>query len=82
MHAEVAKYNSLLELIRTQVGQLQIGLDGESLLDSEKETILLSILSDTTPANWISKSYPGSLSLPNYLSNLQDRVGYIKEVLE
>lgn len=32
--------------------------------------------------NWLSKSFPGSLSLANYLGNLQERIAYIKEVLE
>ena len=82
MHGEVAKYNNLLSHLKSQVLVLLQCLDGETLFDAGMEAVLQSICTDCTPPSWLLKSYPGSESLPNYLSNLQDRVDYIKEVLE
>lgn len=36
---------------------------------------------DETPASWLQKSFPASDSLPDYLSNLNERVSYMKEVI-
>lgn len=46
------------------------------------DAVLQSIFIDSTPTSWLGKSYPGSKNLPNYLSNLQDRVDYIKGIVE
>mmetsp|Transcript_12587 Transcript_12587/g.19604 ORF Transcript_12587/g.19604 Transcript_12587/m.19604 type:complete len:90 (+) Transcript_12587:5242-5511(+) len=61
---------------------LQQSLDGETILDPELETVLQNILIDQTPESWLLKSFPSSLSLPSFIMNLQERVNYMREILE
>lgn len=82
MHAEVAKYNNLLTYLKDQVIILQGCLDGETVFEPGLERTLLSILIDETPAEWLWRSFPSSVALPAFLANLQERVEYVKEVLE
>jgi len=81
MHAEVSRYNALIATLLTQITHLQSCVDGETVLDQAAETVFHSILVDSTPLAWLKRSYPASESLPNFLSNLRERVRYVNEVL-
>jgi len=50
-------------------------------MDCDMEAQFRAIVCDKTPLSWLSLSYPASSILPNYLSNLQERVEYIGEVI-
>ena len=82
MNREVSAYNTLIRLLRAQASLLQQSLDGATVFDQDMEEVLHCVLVDKTPPSWLKNSYPSSQSLLVYLSNLQERVDYIREILE
>lgn len=45
-------------------------------MDENTEALAESILNGCVPANWMSKSYPSSKSLANYVIDLKSRVEF------
>lgn len=56
-------------------------LDAELQIDFQLKDDFERILNDLTPLSWLKYSYPGYYNLPNYLTNLQERIEYINQLM-
>lgn len=49
---EIQRYNALLDLIRSQIGDLEKGIQGLVVMSSELEAIFVAIFENHVPTQW------------------------------
>lgn len=76
---ELARYNKLIEVIRSSLHTLLKTLDGKYVTTAEIEALKASILSNTIPERWRKASYMSRKSLLAYVSDLQLRTNMLDE---
>jgi len=70
---EVARYNSLLEVIHTSSEALALALEGLVVTTAETEATLDSLLSNQVPARWRQRAYPSLKPLTAWVEDLRAR---------
>ena len=71
---ELARFNSLIEVIKETLSTLQKTLEGKLVTNTETEELQLSIMSNAIPAKWRKKSYPSRKPLMAYITDLRKRL--------
>lgn len=83
LRQETERYNHLLRWIPSRCQYVLSCLAAEEALPDDVRIELFDyIMCDRTPPMWRANSYPCLSSLPAYLSDLQERVDYIRGLLQ
>jgi hypothetical protein len=83
LRQEIERYNHLLHWIQQRCQHILSCLEAEEALPDDVSVELFDyIMCDRTPTQWQVNSYPCLSSLPAYLSDLQERVAYIRGLLQ
>ena len=64
---ELARFNKLIETIKTTLQTLLKTLKGEFVTNAEMEALQASILSNSIPDSWRKNSYPSRKPLLSYI---------------
>lgn len=75
---EVMRYNSLLNLVFTNLSEVTDAYSGLLPLTDEIEEIANTLLANKTPASWIKKSYPTKKPIMSWIIDLQNRIEFFK----
>lgn len=78
---EMDRFNTLLEIIRSSVGELRKAIRGIATMSDELDSMYNSILNNKVPVMWEAKAYPSLKPLASWMENLKERVNEIKEWL-
>jgi dynein heavy chain len=70
---EIARYNSLLEVIHSSSEALALALEGLVVTTTETEATLDSLLSNQVPARWRQRAYPSLKPLTAWVEDLRAR---------
>lgn len=80
---ELARYNKLIEVIKSNLSSIRDALQGTIVFSFELEEALNFIKVNKVPKIWMDNSYPSLKPLPAYMENLRQRVDFFKKwVLE
>lgn len=75
---EVQRYNILLQVLKNELEQLEMGIKGLVVITSELEAVMASILIAKVPASW-GFAYFSMKNLGNWIIDLQDRYGFFSQ---
>ena len=76
---ELARFNKLIEVIRSSLNTLLKTLEGKFVTTTEMELLKASILSNSIPALWAKNSYSSRKPLLSYVQDLQERLNMLDE---
>jgi len=71
---ELARFNTLIEVINTSLKTMIKTLEGKLVMNSEIESMLFSISNNSVPDKWRARSYPTKKPLLSYVSDLNKRL--------
>ena len=71
---ELARFNTLIETIKTSLETLIKTLEGKLVMSPEIEKMIISISSNAIPDNWRARSYPSKKPLMSYIKDFQKRL--------
>ena len=71
---ELARFNSLIEVIKETLSTLQKTLEGKLVTNAETEELQQSIVNNAIPEKWRKKSYPSRKPLMAYVADLKKRL--------
>jgi dynein heavy chain len=66
---ELARFNTLIEVIKSSLQTLIKTLEGKLVMTSEMEKMLASMTMNTVPDLWKSRSYPSRKPLLSYIKD-------------
>lgn len=75
---EVARYNNLVNTIRSTLNQLELGIMGLDLISPELEKMMSQFNENKVPDQW-SKAYFSTKPLSNWKEDLSNRYQFFKE---
>lgn len=78
---ELQRYNELLEVMKDTLKNALNGLAGKCLLSEEMEEFIEQIRDDEIPKAWEGVAYPTMDDLNGYLSDLLERVDFLRKWL-
>lgn len=78
---EIARYNKLLEVVRSSLEQLILGIQGLVVMSAELDNVFTCLFENRVPALW-GFAYPSLKSLSNWVRDLIKRVKFFKKWLE
>jgi len=81
IHKEISMYNNLMMRIHMNLEESVLVIEGLKVSNERTTATLECLQSDRTPPEWLAHSYPASHSLPVFISNLKQRVLYIRSLL-
>ena len=70
---ELERYNKLLKILRSSLGQLELGIQGLSVITPELEAVFYGMLSGVVPTMW-SFAYPSLKPLGSWTMDLLRRI--------
>ena len=76
---ELARYNSLIVVIRESLAVMLKTLEGLVVSNAETDELLLSIKNNSIPEKWLKKSYPSRKTLLGYVEDLKKRLIVFEE---
>ena len=71
---ELARYNTLIETIRSTLHTLLKTLAGKQVSNTETDELLVSIKNNNIPERWLKRSYPSRKPLLGYIEDLKKRL--------
>ena len=71
---ELARFNSLIEVIKDSLNTLQKTLQGRLVTSTETEELQQSIVNNSIPERWRGRSYPSRKPLMSYVADLKTRL--------
>lgn len=74
---EMVRFNKLLSTVRSSLQDILKAVQGLVIMSPALELLSTSILLGRIPAAWSKVSYPSLKSLPNYISDLIERVNFL-----
>lgn len=82
LHQEVIKFNKLLRYIRQSLTDVQRAISGQIALIPQLENVHLSIRQGLLPQDWTPHSYPSLKPLASYISDLIDRMAFLRKWID
>lgn len=79
---ELARFNSLIEVIKDTLNTLQKTLQGKLVTSTETEELQQSIINNSIPEQWRKKSYPSRKPLISYIADLKKRLEMLETWIE
>lgn len=79
---ELARYNTLIDIIRESLNVLLMTLEGKLVFNAETDELLTSIKNNMIPEKWKKKSYPSMKPLLGYIEDLRKRLSVFEEWIE
>ena len=79
---ELARYNSLIEVIKGSLNTMIKTLEGKLVMNGEIERLVSSILNNSIPEQWRARSYPSRKPLLSYVKDLSSRLKMLHEWIE
>lgn len=79
---ELARYNSLIVVIRESLAVMLKTLEGLVVSNAETDELLLSIKNNSIPEKWLKKSYPSRKTLLGYVEDLKKRLSVFEEWIQ
>ena len=79
---ELARFNKLIEIIKSSLNILLQTLEGKFVTNSEMEALKAAILSNSIPDKWAKNSYSSRKPLLSYVKDLQDRLNMLEEWIQ
>nr|XP_018918133.1 PREDICTED: dynein heavy chain 7, axonemal [Bemisia tabaci] len=76
---ELNLFNCLRLKIQSSLSNLQNGVKGIILMNSQLDEIARALNNNQCPAVWFKSSYPSTKSLSNYVTDFTKRFGYLKK---
>ncbi|XP_027011591.1 dynein axonemal heavy chain 1 isoform X2 [Tachysurus fulvidraco] len=76
---EVIRYNKLLTVILQSLSDLVKALKGLVVMSSELELMANSLFINAVPEMWQAKAYPSLKPLASWVSNLLQRISFLKQ---
>ncbi len=76
---ELIRFNNLLSLIRSSLGNIQKAVKGLVVMSSELEVLANSLFFNKLPVMWKARSYPSLKQLASYVTDLQARLDFFKD---
>jgi len=76
---ECDRMSILLNIIRTSLKELALGLKGDLSMSDNMTNLMNSIFFDFVPETWAAKAYPSLKSLPAWIANLNERIRQLQE---
>ncbi|KFM23536.1 Dynein beta chain, flagellar outer arm [Auxenochlorella protothecoides] len=70
---ESERLNALLHILRSDLGELELGLRGDLAMSATMEQIRSALTSSRVPPSWIAASYPTMRNLASWLEDLSQR---------
>lgn len=74
---ELARYNILINEVRSSLSTLILTLDGKVVMSPDMERLLTSLLSNSIPDRWRARSYPSRKPLLSYVKDLGKRLRFL-----
>ena len=82
LRLEVARYNTLIRIVKQALADLQGALKGDIIMSLEIEETLASVTSRTVPRSWLKAGFLSMTSLEGYIDRLKRRVDFYAKWLE
>lgn len=79
---ELARFNNLIEVIKSSLHTLIKALEGKILITVDLEKLLTSITNNMVPDMWKASSYPSKKPLMSYIKDLKSRLKMLDEWIE
>jgi dynein heavy chain, axonemal len=79
---ELARYNTLIEEIKSSLHSLILTLQGKQVMNTEIERMLNSIVNNSIPDKWRARSYPSRKSLLSYIRDLSKRLQMLEDWIQ
>ena len=79
---ELARFNTLIEVVKSSLVTLIRTLEGKLLMNTEIERMLKSILNNNVPDNWRARSYPSRKPLLSYIRDFQKRLRMLDDWID
>lgn len=76
---ELARFNNLIEIIKSSLEILIKTLDGKLVMTPEIERMLKSIINNAVPDNWKARSYPSRKPLMSYIKDFLKRIQMLED---
>ena len=78
---EIQRYNMLLQVIYVSLKNTLKALEGVIHINNVLEEIYKALTYEYVPRTWYKYSYPCFKSLSQFLANLKERIGFIRDWL-
>jgi dynein heavy chain len=75
---EMQKYEKLINRITTSLWKLQRAVDGQELMSTTFENMMISMLNNEVPKNWKEVAYPSLKPLGSWIEDLGQRLNFIR----
>jgi len=79
---EVARFNALLNIIRTSLAELRKAIQGLIVISLELDQTFYELINNQVPRLWEKAAYPSLKRLASWLSDLKERVAFMSKWLE
>lgn len=82
LHQELMRYNNLLAVIKSSMKSLIDAINGDSVMTSDLEMILLKIYDNKIPANIEKVSYPSTKSFSSWINDLLEKLKFMQKWID
>mmetsp|Transcript_7769 Transcript_7769/g.7237 ORF Transcript_7769/g.7237 Transcript_7769/m.7237 type:complete len:135 (+) Transcript_7769:910-1314(+) len=79
---ELARFNVLIETIKSTLGVLIKTLEGKLVMTADMEKMIKSIATNGIPEKWQARSYPSKKPLMSYIKDFQERLQMLEDWIE
>jgi len=79
---EVARFNALLNIIRTSLAELRKAIQGLIVISLELDQTFYELINNQVPRLWEKAAYPSLKRLASWLADLKERVAFMSKWLE
>lgn len=79
---EVIRYNVLLGLIKENIKQLKLALEGRIVMSDDMEKVSLSLYNNQVPQIWIKRGFLSLKPLLSWMGDLNERIAFFKEWID
>ncbi|XP_011297154.1 dynein heavy chain 1, axonemal-like [Fopius arisanus] len=78
LQLETKRYNALMKIVSSSLGQLIAALKGEIVMNDMLETMASNLNMNNVPEQWKSRGYPSLKPLGAWMSDLIERIQFMK----
>jgi len=79
---ELARYNTLIETIRSSLDVMLKTLEGNLVSNAETDELFTSIKNNAIPERWLKKSYPSKKTLIGYIEDIKKRLAVFEQWID